>query len=328
MRLGLSSFVFRYAVGAPVGEPMDAFTLLRRAYAYGLDAVQFSDNLPLHLMGESEHAALRNLAGDLGVGIEVGTRGMDHQLLRSYVALAAFYGSHALRLVLDEPDSGRAESELRWLLPLLEEHRLPLAIENHGEMPAAELEALVQRIGHPLLGFCVDTANNLVLLERPMETMAPLAGRATQLHLKDYVVQRSPVGYRITGCPLGEGALDLRATIRLIRPLEREMDVFLECWMDPAHRGLRHCSRRSAGSPGAWRAPRPCLAARQKMTLSWILAVIPPDHEAFGCLVAEADATAVATYSIATVSHAGDPDTMEPFALIRCTTNLPRRRYI
>jgi len=234
MRLGLSSFVFRYAVGAPVGEPMDAFTLLRRAYAYGLDAVQFSDNLPLHLMGESEHAALRNLAGDLGVGIEVGTRGMDHQLLRSYVALAAFYGSHALRLVLDEPDSGRAESELRWLLPLLEEHRLPLAIENHGEMPAAELEALVQRIGHPLLGFCVDTANNLVLLERPMETMAPLAGRATQLHLKDYVVQRSPVGYRITGCPLGEGALDLRATIRLIRPLEREMDVFLECWMDPA----------------------------------------------------------------------------------------------
>ncbi len=236
MRLGLSSFIYRYAASRDPRnvQPMDHATVLKRAYAYGLDAVQFADNMPLHLLSREDVCTLRDLAGELGLGIEVGTKGLDRDLLHDYVSLALFFGSRALRLVLDEPDPVRAEDALRWLAPRLEEANLPLAIENHGEMPAAALAGIVERIDHPLLGYCVDTANNLILLERPLETMAPLAPRALQFHLKDFAVERAPVGYRITGRQLGEGALDIAETLRLVQPVERNLDVFLEAWMDPA----------------------------------------------------------------------------------------------
>lgn len=236
MRLGLSSFIYRYATSRDPRntQPMDHATVLKRAYAFGLDVVQYSDNMPLHLLSPEELTALRDLGAELGLGIEVGAKGMDRDLLHDYVSLALFFGSRALRLVLDEPDPVRAEEELRWLAPRLERANLPLAIENHGEMPAHELAALVDRIDHPLLRYCVDTANNLILLERPLETMAPLVPRALQLHLKDYVVERAPVGYRMTGRVLGEGSLDMAATLGLIRPVERGLDVYLEAWMDPA----------------------------------------------------------------------------------------------
>jgi sugar phosphate isomerase/epimerase len=235
MRFGLSSFIYRYAASSDPRNtaPMTPATLLRRAYAYGLDAVQFSDNMALHTLSPQALGALRDLAGELGVGIEVGARGVHQEYLDDYVSLALFFHSRALRLVLDEPDAVRAEAGLRRLLPRLKEVNLPLAIENHGELPAQELAGLVERVDHPLPRFCVDVANNLILLERPMETMALLSGRALQLHVKDYVVQRAPVGYRITGTVLGDGWLDLDATLALIQPMQRDLDVYLEAWMDP-----------------------------------------------------------------------------------------------
>ena len=236
MRLGLSSFIYRYATSPDRGDapPMGPATMLRRAYALGVDAVQFSDNLPLHLVDDDALAALRDLGGELGLGIEVGARGLDRPLLERYVELAGFFGSQALRLVLDEPDPERARAGLAWLLPRLKDADLPLAIENHGSLPATQLAAIVDELDDPLLRFCVDTANNLILLERPLETVAALAPKALQLHLKDYVVEKAPVGYRITGRVLGQGSLDIAAVLALVRPVERDLDVYLESWMDPA----------------------------------------------------------------------------------------------
>lgn len=236
MRLGLSSFIYRYATLPTRSDasPMGPTTMLRRAYALGVDAVQFSDNLPLHMLDADTLSALRDLGAELGLGIEVGARGLERPLLERYVELAGYFGSQALRLVLDEAEPERAREGLTWLLPRLRDAQLPLAIENHGSMPAMRLAAIVDALDDPLLRFCVDTANNLILLERPLETVAALAPRALQLHLKDYVVEKEPVGYRITGCVLGEGSLDIAAVLEQVQPVQRGLDVYLESWMDPA----------------------------------------------------------------------------------------------
>ncbi|MGI6367079.1 MAG: sugar phosphate isomerase/epimerase family protein [Anaerolineae bacterium] len=236
MRLGLSSFIYRYATSADPRNAlvMDHTTLLRRALALELDLVQFADNMPLHLLGDEALADLGALSRQLGVAIEVGTKGMDRDLLSRYVSIATHLGSRALRLVLDVPQPSEAQAGLRWLLPQLERAALPLAIENHGEFPAAALAEIVRQLGHPLLGFCADTANNLLLLEPPLQTLTQLAPRALQLHLKDYAVERAPVGYRITGRQLGEGQLDMAAALACIQPVKRNLDVMLEAWMDPA----------------------------------------------------------------------------------------------
>ena len=236
MRLGLSSFLYRYAASPTRADapPMDALTVLRRAHALDLDAVQFSDNMPLHTLDSRALAALKDLAADLGLGIEVGTRGIETDLIVRYVELARFFGSRALRLVLDTPCPQLAREVLKSLLPHLHEAGLPLAIENYGSMPSATLARIVNDLADPLLGFCVDVGNDLLLLERPLETAANLAPRALQLHLKDYAVERAPVGYRITGRVLGEGALELGAMLDLVRPVQRGLDIFLEAWMEPA----------------------------------------------------------------------------------------------
>lgn len=236
MRLGLSSYIYRYATSPerPDGPPMSALTLLKRVYALGLQVVQYADNLPLHLLDENTLTTLRDLARELGIDIEVGTRGLDHDLLERYIALAGFFSSRALRLVLDEPHPGRVREALAWLQPRLHDAALPLAIENHGSLPATHLAAIVDTLEDPLVGFCVDTANNLFLLERPLETVTALAPRAFQLHLKDYVVQKASVGYRITGCILGEGRLEIPQVLAILQPAKRGLDVFLESWMDPA----------------------------------------------------------------------------------------------
>ena len=53
MRLGLSSYSYRYAV-TDAREPLDAAAMLPRAAALGLDFLQICDNLPLHRLSIGE----------------------------------------------------------------------------------------------------------------------------------------------------------------------------------------------------------------------------------------------------------------------------------
>jgi len=76
--------------------------------------------------------------------------------------------------------------------------------------------------------------NNMILLEYPMDTVVALAPRASQLHIKDVMIERAPIGYHITGRPLGEGILDIPAILRVFGDKLSELDTMIELWMDPA----------------------------------------------------------------------------------------------
>lgn len=65
------------------------------------------------------------------------------------------------------------------LLPLLQQatdfavqHNLILAVENHVDFYADELVDLVQSIGSDYFGICLDTANNLRMLEDPWKLLS------------------------------------------------------------------------------------------------------------------------------------------------------------
>jgi sugar phosphate isomerase/epimerase len=71
------------------------------------------------------------------------------------------------------------------------------------------------------MGACLDTGNNVSLLDQPMEVVEKLAPYAISTHLKDIAVEEYADGFLLAEVPFGEGMLDLKkvvATIRAARP--------------------------------------------------------------------------------------------------------------
>lgn len=264
MRFGLSSHIFRYAIRGlatrPIAPP-SAVEVLGRVAALGLQAAQFCENLPLAALTPAEWEELLGASRRLGVGIEVGTRGLEVTTILEHVDLAAKAGSRALRLVLDARNLDVITEALRPVLRRCQEREVMLAIENHFDLGSAQLVELIRRMDSRWLGICLDTANTTGLLERPMETVAALVPYTTQVHLKDYAVEKASIGYRVTGRILGQGWLDVAAVLEAVVGTGRDPDVFLEQWMEPEVSLEATLAKEEAWVDASVRAARGYLAA-------------------------------------------------------------------
>jgi 3-oxoisoapionate decarboxylase len=103
----------------------------------------------------------------------------------------------------------RCERRLELAEPLLRQHRMKLAVENHKDFTAAEQVAMLRKLGSEWVGINVDTGNNLALLEDPHEAIETLAPLAFSVHLKDMAMQPYNDGFLLSEVPLGRGCLDL-----------------------------------------------------------------------------------------------------------------------
>lgn len=106
-------------------------------------------------------------------------------------------------------------------VPILEKHGLALGIENHKDWTADEMVALLEYHSSEFLGACLDTGNNISLLDAPMEVVKKLAPFAVTTHFKNMAVKEAPEGFLLSEVPLSQGVLDLAKvvdTIRTARP--------------------------------------------------------------------------------------------------------------
>lgn len=113
----------------------------------------------------------------------------------------------------------QAEGERRLALaePVLRKHGLKLALENHKDQTVPEMLAMLKKFSSEWLGVCVDTGNNMALLEEPHEVIQALAPHALSVHLKDMAVQLDAEGFLLSEVPLGQGCLDLPKIIATLR---------------------------------------------------------------------------------------------------------------
>lgn len=105
--------------------------------------------------------------------------------------------------------------------PVAARHGLKLAVENHKDHLVDEKLAVLKRLSSEHVGLCVDVANNLALLEDPLEAVRAFAPWALTVHIKDQAVQACPEGFWLTDVALGAGVLDLKAmvgAIQAVRP--------------------------------------------------------------------------------------------------------------
>ena len=98
-KVGISSFALRYAIAAQA-HPLDPIGVLEKAAELGAEAVQICDNLPLAPLSDGELDALARRAADLGLALEVGTRGSSPERLERYLQVAQRLGVRILRVVL------------------------------------------------------------------------------------------------------------------------------------------------------------------------------------------------------------------------------------
>lgn len=240
--VGISSWSVPWAVGVPgypqPRAPLDAMGLVSRAGELGVGVVQFADNLPLHSLSEDELRRLKQRAGETGLTLELGTRGLETAHLRRYIELAAGLGAGVVRTVLsgrhlDRAELERAEMGLRALLPDLEQREVALALENNEAFSAAEFAEVVQAIGSPWVGICLDTANSLGRPETLQTVVSELAQHTVMLHAKDYEISRidTRMGFVVEGRALGEGRVDFEMVLdRLRGSANGRISLIVEHW--------------------------------------------------------------------------------------------------
>jgi sugar phosphate isomerase/epimerase len=112
--------------------------------------------------------------------------------------------------------------------PVLKKHGLRLAIENHKDWLAPELAQQLRKLDSEWIGACVDTGNNLSLLEEPYAAVEALAPFALTTHIKDMAVQPYADGFLLSEVPIGDGFLDLPRMITVLRRANPRVALVLE----------------------------------------------------------------------------------------------------
>jgi len=277
MQLGISSWTFPWAIGVPGFTPPRPFALadlLAAAARLQVGVVQIADNLPLHKLDASELRDACQQAANLGLTIEVGTRGIEPAHLLRYLDLASEFDSALLRTLIDTPESDPslqpAEKWIREVLPEFAGAGVAIAIENYERHSCRDLAALVRRLESRHVGICLDTVNSLGALETPEQVVGTLAPLTLNLHVKDFTIARVPqkMGFLVSGAPAGEGRLDIPWLLRQMAQNNNAVSAVLEQWpprqesiaatvameRDWAERGIRYlrscgCTSETEQSP-------------------------------------------------------------------------------
>ncbi len=221
--LGSYAYFWRHRAGLSLADA------LRDACAQGVGLFQICDYAPLGRLTAAELRDLRLLADDLGLEVELGIRGLGTGHLRRFLSIAAALRARLLRSMVDTApaEAGRL---LEAILPELESAGVTLALETYERIGTAELVALIEDAGHPLVGICLDPANPVAALEHPDAVIERARPHVKNVHVKDFAFSRRDgwVGFTLAGAPLGEGLLDIGHLLSAATP---RTSLVVEHWL-------------------------------------------------------------------------------------------------
>lgn len=235
--IGLSTYAFFWQHSDRAPEPLTLSEMLYRTREAGVDLFQVCDYAPLLSYSAAELQGIRSLADDLGITLELGTKGLQTEHLATFLSIAEVFGATFVRSMVNAPDSTptlvEAESLLRAALPAFEAAGVTLALETYEQVSSADLVALVETVASPALGITLDPANSVAALEHPRDVVERTAPYVRGIHVKDFAFSRRGgwVGFTLEGVPLGTGLLDYDHLVSTVRPEERGINQVIEHWL-------------------------------------------------------------------------------------------------
>jgi len=241
MQLGLDSYSYHLAFGAHADfsptKKMTLFEFIERVAALKLDGFQID---PMHLASREKSylAEIRSLAEANHLFLEYGTIGVEPENLARELEICQWLGSPVLRTFIGfnrydartnvPAEIQQAIANLNQVKNLVETAHVKIALENHGDVATDELLQIVRSVDHPLVGICLDLGNPMLTLESPLPAAEKMAPFAVTTHFKDYAVQLTNYGCKITGVALGDGNIDLHAAARILRTQSTLDRIILE----------------------------------------------------------------------------------------------------
>ena len=233
--LGTYAFFWQHSDRAPVRTELPQ--MLRRTRELDAQVFQICDYQPILGYTTDELRALRSLAEELGVTLELGTRGLATGHLTKYPGIAEALGARVLRSMVYSPELrptlGEAEVLLRNVLPAFESSGVTIALETYEQIRSADLVRLVETLGSRSLGICLDPANSVAALENPIDVIDRCAPYVANMHVKDFAFTRRGgwVGFTLEGVQLGTGLLPYEHMIEKVNPDARGVNRIVEHWL-------------------------------------------------------------------------------------------------
>jgi sugar phosphate isomerase/epimerase len=246
-RLGVCIYCFglRQQAGLKAEPGSDLFepgAFLEHCHRLGAGGIQ----VPLGVREEADADTLRRQAERYEMFIEgiveVPAEARQVERFDAEVRTAARVGARALRTAIlpgrryevftsmdqyrERAERGRQALELAE--PVLARHRLPLAVENHKDARVPERLALLKRFSSEWIGACVDVGNSIALLEDPIAVVEAYAPWAFSVHFKDHAVREYPDGFLLADAALGQGFLDLKRILAILRQTRPRLEITLE----------------------------------------------------------------------------------------------------
>lgn len=232
MGIATTSFAIR--------RPKDTIEFLDYCHSLGAGGVQ----APLTSLDAAYVLNLRKRAESQGMYLEVmaALPKEDASSFENIVKAAKQAGALAIRSAclgsrryetfsnLDEWKKFVSDSKaaIARAVPIVERHKIPLAIENHKDWTAVELAGLLREYSSSYLGACLDAGNNIAMLDDPIATVEQLAPFAVSTHVKDMAVSEYGDGFLLAEVPLGEGMLDVAGIVNTIRKARPQTRMTLE----------------------------------------------------------------------------------------------------
>ena len=112
--------------------------------------------------------------------------------------------------------------------PTLRKMGLKAGVENHKNLRIPDMLDLLHRLQSDYVGVTVDFGNNYVLMEDPVDVAKAFAPYAFSSHIKDHILQEYEHGFLLFDAALGEGVMDLRQIVDILRGAQPGIRVILE----------------------------------------------------------------------------------------------------
>ncbi|WP_432183214.1 sugar phosphate isomerase/epimerase family protein [Streptomyces tendae] len=237
MAYGISTYAYFWRISSRAPEPMGLPDMLRDTAELGGQVFQICDYTPIESYDRARLAGLRDTAADLGLTLELGTRGIRPDHLLRYLDLAGELGVTLVRSMLNtadhRPDTTEAVALLKETVPRYAAAGVTLGLETYEQVATDDLVSVVRAVDAPHLGIVLDPGNSVARLERPADVVAATAPYVVNIHVKDFAFTRRDgwVGFTYAGCPLGEGLLDYDAMIAAVGPGDRGINQIVEHWL-------------------------------------------------------------------------------------------------
>ncbi|MGP2439573.1 sugar phosphate isomerase/epimerase family protein [Streptomyces sp. JW3] len=239
MAYGISTYAYFWRISARAPHPMTLTEMLADTARLGGRVFQICDYAPVESLDAAQLADVRATARDLGIELELGTRGVRPGHLAKYLDLAGELGVTFVRSMLNTADHRPAPDEavalLKETVPAYAAAGVTLGLETYEQVATDDLVSVVRGVADEHLGIVLDPGNSVARLERPADVVTATAPYVVNIHVKDFAFSRRDgwVGFTYAGCPLGEGLLDyagMTAAVRAARG-DRRINQIVEHWL-------------------------------------------------------------------------------------------------